>query len=127
MIRGSLLAIPIEQSLIYVQPLYLAAEQGALPELRRVTVVYGNQIAMEPTLEQALVKIFGGRAPAATASEATPAPAPVDLTGSVRALGQRALEIYTRAQQALRRGDWAGYGAEQKRLEETLRALATPP
>ena len=126
-IRGSLLAIPIEQSLIYVQPLYLAAEQGALPELRRVTVVYGNQIAMEPTLELALVKIFGGRAPAATASEATPAPAPVDLTGSVRALGQRALEIYTRAQQALRRGDWAGYGAEQKQLEETLRTLGTPP
>jgi len=125
-IRGSLLAIPIEQSLIYVQPLYLAAEQGALPELRRVTVVYGNQIAMEPTLEQALVTIFGGRAPAATASEVTPAPAPVDLTGSVRALGQRALEIYNRAQQALRRGDWAGYGAEQKRLEEALRALATP-
>ena len=92
-----------------------------------MTVVYGNQIAMEPTLEQALVKIFGGRAPAATASEATPAPAPLDLTGSVRALGQRALEIYNRAQQALRRGDWAGYGAEQKRLEETLRALATPP
>src|SRR5215467_13377476 len=126
-IRGSLLAIPIEQSLIYVQSLYLAAEQGALPELRRVTVVYGNQIAMEPTLEQALVTIFGGRAPAATASEVTPAPAPVDLTGSVRALGQRALEIYNRAQQALRRGDWAGYGAEQKRLEEALRALATPP
>ncbi|PYN44056.1 MAG: UPF0182 family protein [Candidatus Rokuibacteriota bacterium] len=126
-IRGSLLAIPIEQSFIYVQPLYLAAEQGALPELRRVTVVYGNQIAMEPTLEQALVKIFGGRAPAATASEATPTPAPLDLTGSVRALGQRALEIYNRAQQALRRGDWARYGAEQTQLEETLRALGTPP
>ena len=126
-IRGSLLAIPIEQSLIYVQPLYLAAEQGALPELRRVTVVYGNQIAMEPTLEQALVTIFGGRAPTATASEVTPAPAPVDPTGSVRVLGQRALEIHNRAQQALRRGDWAGYGAEQKRLEEALRALATPP
>ena len=61
------------------------------------------------------------------ASEATPAPAPLDLTGSVRALGQRALEIYTRAQQALRRGDWAGYGAEQKQLEETLRTLGTPP
>jgi len=125
-IRGSLLAIPIDQSLIYVQSLYLAAEQGALPELRRVIVVYGNQIAMEPTLEQSLVKIFGGRAPAATASEATPAPAPADLTGSVKALGQRALEIYTRAQQAVRRGDWARYGAEQKQLEETLRALGTP-
>ena len=92
-----------------------------------MTVVYSNQIAMEPTLAQALITIFGGRAPAATTSEVTPAPAPVDLTGSVRALGQRALAIYNRAQQALRRGDWAGYGAEQKRLEEALRALATPP
>src|SRR5438093_98117 len=63
-IRGSLLAIPIEQSLIYVQPLYLAAEQGALPELRRVIVAYGNQIAMEPTLEQSLSRIFAGRAAA---------------------------------------------------------------
>src|SRR5207237_783571 len=68
-IRGSLLAIPIEQSLIYVQPLYLAAEQGALPELRRVIVAYGNQIAMEPTLEQSLSRIFAGRlAPAASAA-----------------------------------------------------------
>ncbi|HXF83005.1 MAG TPA: UPF0182 family protein, partial [bacterium] len=57
-IRGSLLAIPIDQSLVYVQPLYLAAaEQGALPELRRVIVAYGNQIAMEPTLEQSLGRI----------------------------------------------------------------------
>ena len=61
-ITGSLLAIPIDQSLIYVQPLYLAAaEQGALPELRRVVVAYGNQIAMEPTLEASLARIFGGR------------------------------------------------------------------
>ena len=74
-IRGSLLAIPIEQSLIYVQPLYLAAaEQGALPELRRVIVAYGNQIAMEPTLEQSLARIFGGRA--ASAAPAAPAPGP---------------------------------------------------
>src|SRR5439155_505174 len=57
-IRGSLLAIPIDQSLIYVQPLYLAAsEQGALPELRRVIVAYGNQIAMEATLEQSLERL----------------------------------------------------------------------
>jgi uncharacterized membrane protein (UPF0182 family) len=132
-IRGSLLAIPIDQSLIYVQPLYLAAaEQGALPELRRVIVAHGNQIAMEPTLEQSLARIFGGR-PLPTA-----APAPTDGRGPLpfptaaaapptappRPLAQRALEIYGRAQDALRRGDWAAYGAEQKRLEEALRALA---
>jgi uncharacterized protein len=123
-IRGSLLAIPIDQSLIYVQPLYLAAsEQGALPELRRVIVAYGNQIAMEPTLEQSLSRIFGGRAPGPATPTATAAPAPADGTSGARELVQRAWEIWTRSQDALRRGDWATYGSEQKRLEETLRAL----
>jgi len=124
-IRGSLLAIPIDQSLIYVQPLYLAAaEQGALPELRRVIVAYGNQIAMEATLEQSLARIFGGRpTPAAGAAPAQATQTPSDSAAGTRQLGQRAWEIWTRAQDALRRGDWATYGAEQKRLEETLRAL----
>src|SRR5437870_46148 len=122
-IRGSLLAIPIDQSLIYVQPLYLAAsEQGALPELRRVIVAYGNQIAMEATLEQSLARVFGGRP--ATAAPAGPADgAAVGAATGTRQLAQRAWEIWSRAQDALRRGDWATYGAEQKRLEETLRSL----
>jgi len=129
-IRGSLLAIPIDQSLIYVQPLYLAAsEQGALPELRRVIVAYGNQIAMEPTLEQSLGRIFSGLRPTAvdaapvrgTVAEAAPTAGPAT---AARLLGQRALEIYGRAQDALKRGDWAAYGAEQKRLEEVLRQLS---
>jgi uncharacterized membrane protein (UPF0182 family) len=128
-IRGSLLAIPIDQSLIYVQPLYLAAsEQGALPELRRVIVAYGNQIAMEPTLDQSLGRIFGGRptTPSAAAATTHAAEAPSDGVTGTRQLGQRAWEIWTRSQDALRRGDWATYGAEQKRLEETLRALTQP-
>ena len=123
-IRGSLLAIPIDQSLIYVQPLYLAAsEQGALPELRRVIVAYGNQIAMEATLEQSLSRIFGGRPATPSAGAPAAASAPADGVAGARQLGQRALEIWMRAQEALRRGDWAAYGAEQKRLEEALRAL----
>lgn len=129
-IRGSLLAIPIDQSLIYVQPLYLAAsEQGALPELRRVIVAYGNQITMEPTLEQSLARIFGGRATPATATPAAPvagapAPAAPGPAPAARALVQRAWEAWTRSQDALRRGDWAQYGAEQKRLEEALRGMS---
>jgi len=124
-IRGSLLAIPIDQSLIYVQPLYLAAsEQGALPELRRVIVAYGNQIAMEQTLEQSLSRIFGGRPATAVAATSAPSGAPADSgAGTRQQLAQHAWEIWTRAQDALRRGDWTGYGAEQKRLEEALRAL----
>jgi uncharacterized membrane protein (UPF0182 family) len=126
-IRGSLLAIPIEQSLIYVQPLYLAAsEQGALPELRRVIVAYGNQIAMEPTLEQSLARIFSGLAPSPAAASPVARggpPAPSGIPQALRSLGQRAWEIWGRAQDALRRGDWATYGGEQKRLEDVLRQL----
>src|SRR6266849_3953310 len=123
-IRGSLLAIPIDQSLIYIQPLYLAAsEQGALPELRRVIVAYGNQIAMEPTLQQSLARIFGGRAPSPARAAGAPPPTTLDAAAT-RQLGQRAWEIWNRAQDALRRGDWAAYGTEQQRLEETLRALS---
>ncbi len=121
-IRGSLLAIPIDQSLIYVQPIYLAAsEQGALPELRRVVVAHGNQIAMEPTLEQALARVFGGRPAAVGPAAARAAQEPVVGAGP---LARRAWESWQRAQDALRKGDWTQYGAEQKRLEETLRALS---
>ena len=72
-IRGSLLAIPIEKSLLYVQPLFLAAEKGSLPELKRVIVAFGNQIAMEETLDQSLQRMFGGK----TSAEPTPMPAAV--------------------------------------------------
>jgi uncharacterized membrane protein (UPF0182 family) len=124
-IRGSLLAIPIDRSLIYVQPLYLAAaEQGALPELRRVIAAYGNQIAMEPTLEQSLARIFGGRVAPTAATSAPTAPARTGPPPTVDgAAAQRAWEAWTRAQDALRRGDWAAYGAEQKRVEDALRQL----
>jgi hypothetical protein len=122
-LRGSLLAIPIEQSLIYVEPMYLAAEKGSIPELKRVFVAYGTQIAMEETLEKSLQAIFGRRPAGTPAHAADSAP-----SGSVagEALGPvvgRAWEAWTRAQESLRRGDWTAYGEAQKRLEEALRAL----
>jgi uncharacterized membrane protein (UPF0182 family) len=124
-LRGSLLAIPIERSLIYVQPLYLSAtEQGALPELRRVIVAYGNQIAMEPTLEQALGRIFGSRVKGdETPRTAATAGAPPLADTASRLLAQRAWDTWQKSQEALRRGDWAAYGIEQKQLEEILRQL----
>ena len=121
-IRGSLLAIPIDQSLIYVQPLYLAAaEQGALPELRRVFVAYGNQIAMEPTLEQSLQRIFGGRGRVEDGARPAAGAAPAAVGDALRGVAQRAWEAWSRAQEALRRGDWSAYGEEQRRLEQALR------
>src|SRR5207244_10750761 len=59
-IRGNLLVIPIEESLLYVQPLYLRAEGGRIPELKRVVVAYLNQVVMEETLEAGLARLFGG-------------------------------------------------------------------
>ncbi len=123
-IRGSLLVIPIEDSLLYVEPLYLAAsESGSLPELRRVIVAFGNRLLMEPDLDAALAGLFGGRAlPAAgLAPERGLAAGPADTAAS---LSHQALEHYRRAQSALREGRWETYGAELKRLEQALEALA---
>jgi uncharacterized membrane protein (UPF0182 family) len=119
-IRGSLLAIPIETSLLYVQPLYLGAEKGSLPELKRVIVAFGNQIAMEETLEQSLQRIFGGK----------PSPQPVQQPMVVtqpltteKELARQALGHFSRAQELLRQGDWAGYGDELKKVEALLREM----
>jgi hypothetical protein len=118
-IRGSLLAIPIEESLLYVQPLYLAAERGRLPELKRVITAFGNRIAMEETLEASLQRIFGGREPET-------APRPVVAAGAggpgQRQAGQ-ALEHFQRAQEHLRRWNWTGFGEELRKVEEILKSL----
>src|SRR5262249_4007958 len=121
-IRGSMLAIPVEQSLLYVQPLYLAAEKGSIPELKRVIVAHGNQIAMSETLDAALQAIFGGR-PGAPAGRPASAGPSEPLAEGVSGLVARAWEAWNLGQDALRRGDWGAYGDAQRRLEETLRAL----
>jgi len=69
-IQGTMLVIPIEESLIYVRPLYLKADAGKIPELKRVIVGYEDEIAMERTLEEALAKIFGEDALQSIASHA---------------------------------------------------------
>ncbi|HWP60091.1 MAG TPA: UPF0182 family protein [Candidatus Acidoferrales bacterium] len=123
-IRGSLLAIPIEQSLLYVQPLYLAAaDKGSLPELKRVITAFGNQIAMEETLENSLQRIFGGRAAKPPAQAVVLA----DKTTLAKSQADRALEHYQRAQDFLRQGNWAGFGDELKRLEQALKEMQKTP
>jgi uncharacterized protein len=123
-IRGSLLAIPIEESLLYVQPLYLAAERGRLPELKRVITAFGNKIAMEESLEASLQQIFG-RAPQAEAAPRVAAAAgagPGPDAGQQR-LAAEALEHFQRAQEHLRRWNWTGFGEELRKVEELLRNL----
>ena len=122
-IRGSLLVIPVEESILYIQPLYLAASSDrSLPELKRVIVAFGNQIAMEETLDLSLTRIFGGPSGPSTTqvAEANGQPREPESAGS---LIRNAVETYNRAQQALKQGDWAQYGEETRRLGQTLQRL----
>jgi uncharacterized protein len=133
-IRGDLLVIPIEQSLLYVQPLYLQAEGGRIPELKRVVVAYQNQVVMEETLDAGLTRLFGGSsgtarnqpvAPVVGAPAAGAAPAAGDA--ELRGLVAEARRRYEAALAAQRAGDWARYGEEIRRLGEVLDRLGRRP
>ena len=139
-IRGNLLMIPIGEGNLFVEPVYLQAETSQLPELKRVIVVNGNRIAMEPTLERSLAVIFGEEGaslpdtggaigipttPTATARPGgpTPTPEPTFAPGSLRELAAEADATFQRAEAALRRGDFATYGDEIARLEGLLQQI----
>jgi len=118
-IQGPLLVIPIEESLIYVRPLYLKAEAGKIPELKRVIVAYENKIAMEETLEAGLARIFGvGAAERQERRVLEEVPTP---TQDTQELLRRAVETYEEALRAQREGNWARYGEAIRRLGEILR------
>lgn len=133
--RGDLLVIPIEQSLLYVEPVYLQARgqdnnSNAIPELKRVILAYKDSIVMEQTLEDGLTRLFGQRpastaepAPAEPTPVAAPSPAPAAPTVNQQALIESAIEAYTQGQQALQSGDWQAYGTAQTRLGEILKQL----
>jgi hypothetical protein len=134
-IRGTLLVVPVLNSVLYVEPLYLAAEAGGgLPQLKRVIVAYSDHVVMEDTLDAALSKIFSGAvttstAPAPPAGPGAQAPtkAPAGAALDTQALIREANQHYQRALQLQRQGDWAGYGEEVKKLGEVLSRLASTP
>ena len=119
-IRGSLLVIPIEKSLLYVQPLFLAADKAGLPELKRVIVAFGDQVVMEENLELALQRLFGGEKTVATVAAAVTS----ETKSSPAALAKEAMSIYEKATTLQRQGNWAGYGEELRKLEQILKQLA---
>jgi uncharacterized membrane protein (UPF0182 family) len=123
-IRGNLLVIPIGQSSLYVEPIYLQATASPLPELKRIVVSTGNRVVMEPTLGEALDRLFGARTPAAPAGvpPARPAPPPAAVS-EVRELAAAAQDHFQRAEDALRVFDFARYGAELQALKDTLDQL----
>jgi len=129
---GTLMVIPIEESLLYVRPLYLRGQGGRIPELRRVVVTYQNQIVMEPTLDAALARLFGGSGapPSQPATQTTRAaspaaapPAAPDATPDISSVAAEARSHYERAVEAQRAGEWAKYGEELRLLGEALKRL----
>ncbi|HMA35949.1 MAG TPA: UPF0182 family protein, partial [Chloroflexia bacterium] len=140
-LRGNLLVLPIANSVLYVQPLFLQATNNALPELQRVIAASGGQVGIGVDLNSALDVMLGAPAqnpPPTTGGGGTPTvvagtPAagstPVDLTpagactGDVHSLSVDALAHYQRAQDALKVSDWATYGREQTAVEADLRCL----
>jgi len=138
-IQGTLMVIPIEESLLYVRPLYLRAQAGRIPELTRVIVAYQNQIVMERTLDAALARVFGT---AATEPESEPGTTPpggaqapggagtaevegarIEAPSDATKLAAEARVAYERALAAQRAGDWAKYGEEIRRLGEILQKM----
>lgn len=137
---GNLLVIPIENSLLYVMPVYLVSTSTKIPELKRVIMALGDKVVMEPTVNEALARLVGASveevAPGITTTPAAPgvqrapqaAPRAPAMPGAaineeVARLINRAVTQYNEAQQAQRKGDWATYGEKMRELEQTLETL----
>jgi len=132
-ILGNLLVIPIEDSLLYVEPLYIRAQNGQLPELKRVLASYSDRTVMGDNLELTLAALFEGQEGVSQPAVVTPGPTPENQLAATRTreieanrTGQPAPALtsasghYDRALQALRTGDWTQFGAEMQKLGTAL-------
>ncbi len=119
-IRGNLLVVPIGESILYVEPLYLQAEASELPELKRVAAALDDKVVMEPTLAQALSSLLGEEAP----EPEKKAKRPGDKKPLKRdELIEKAAKAFDKSEAAQKEGDWAEYGRQLKILKETLQDL----
>ncbi|MDO4745569.1 MAG: UPF0182 family protein [Bacillota bacterium] len=122
--RGNLFIVPIEDSLLYIEPVYLEATNSSIPEVKRVIVVYGDRIAYEETLAEALNSMFGD----GSAEESAGSKEEASSGGSDKDLSQteiiaKAQEAFDNAEAAQKDGDWAKYGQYLEELERYLNML----
>ena len=133
--RGNMFVIPIENSIMYVEPIYLRASDASLPEVKRIIIYYGDRIAYEETLAKALDTMFGpgtgdivagddptgDQGDADSGSNDTP---PGDAQQqSTDELIKLAVAAYNNAVEAQKAGDWTRYGNELRMLEYYLNRL----
>jgi uncharacterized membrane protein (UPF0182 family) len=135
-VRGNLLVIPLEDALLYVEPLYIQAQSSPLPELKRVVVASTNAVVMSDRLDTALAALAQGRSgevlstPAQAQAQPPPqaqaqAPSPQAQPQSAGALAASARDHLRNAEQAAGRGDWATYGSEMAQVQQLLDQLAS--
>ena len=115
-IRGNLVVIPIDNSFLYVEPVYLLAEGVNIPQLIRVIVISGNQVVMEPTLDQAIRAVFGVAQPAGQPAAA----AAVALSPAEAEVLKRAREELNKAQESIQQGKWEDFGKAMEALKKAL-------
>ena len=120
--RGNLFVIPIEDSLLYVEPVYLEANKESIPEVKRVIVAFNDQIAYKPTLAEALESLFG-ETDISSGSDNSSSQTAEDGQMSQAELIKSAAEAYDSAQSAMKNGDWEGYGKYLDQLEKYLNEL----
>jgi uncharacterized membrane protein (UPF0182 family) len=111
--RGNLIVIPIENSFMYVEPVYLTAEGTNIPQLKRIIVISGDSVVMEPTLDGALDALFGVKQPTEEAAQA-PSRQP-ELSQARKQLEE--------AQKAIQKGDWEEFG----KAMDVLKRMLTEP
>ncbi len=137
-IRGNLLVLPINNALIYVEPIFLEADAGGLPELARVIVSFEETVIMANTLDEALIGVFGeidelpevigeddlpGDIEVSVPEEPDETVEPIDLEDDVIDLIRKAGEVYEEMLRLQQEGDWAGYGEKLGELEAILSEL----
>jgi uncharacterized membrane protein (UPF0182 family) len=125
-VEGNLLTLPIGNGLLYVQPIYVQASGGeTYPSLKKVFVAFGDKIAFESTLNEALNQVFGADGTESPPPPPTGSPPPTGTGGAaLRQAIADANTAFLAGQEALRRGDFAAYGAAQTRLQDALRRAA---
>jgi hypothetical protein len=112
--RGNLLVIPLDNSIIYVEPVYLRAENAEIPELRGVIVSYGNRLTMQPGIMESIKVLFG---------EVTEEEVSEEVTEDLPSLVQKSLDLYEKAMKEIKSGNWSGFGDMLQKLGDVLQKL----
>ncbi|MDX1566618.1 MAG: UPF0182 family protein [Longimicrobiales bacterium] len=128
---GHLHLVPVGESLLYIEPIFLAAAEDAIPELRRFVLSDGQSVVMTETLTEALDALLGagmpGRRPTAGGEGAVEGEeaegGPVSVLPA-REWPAEALQLLDSAEQRLRQGDWAGFGGALDRLRTILQGAS---